>query len=326
MIGHPKHSRGHSSTVNSEQRTKRSKENYQTKPMSRTTHGESMGYSGLPIPRNSRLGKTRRIAPAGYKAPSPECGRPPRNSHGATTVGGRGTTERQNYQTNPIYNNQHRFSTLRAISKMPGAGGVPFASTPAATAAHHVPRKKALSLKRIGRLYQIFRDGCFYHGLLGRNPDPLRSPGTQRSGLNSCLLPYRRWLTPVGARDKPELGSLACLAFALCRAVSRKRHSGYEDRANPVCCPTTRRGGRLCTPCYHHGSGSARSVPRRRSRSLLRVLSPRPPSHPEAGRGRDLLRAPELGYNVPIRPRSAAELFLAERPPLARSPCIDSLD
>ena len=34
-------------------------------------------------------------------------------------------------------------------------------------APRHDPRNKALSLKRIGWLYQIFRDLHFYHGLLG---------------------------------------------------------------------------------------------------------------------------------------------------------------
>ena len=31
----------------------------------------------------------------------------------------------------------------------------------------HDPRNKALSLKRIGWLYPIFRDLHFYHGLMG---------------------------------------------------------------------------------------------------------------------------------------------------------------
>ena len=74
-------------------------------------HGESMGCSSGSVPRNARLDKTRRIAPRVCKPPSPKCRRPTGAAR-ATTIEGLENTERQNYQTNPISHNPHRFSTL----------------------------------------------------------------------------------------------------------------------------------------------------------------------------------------------------------------------
>ena len=54
-------------------------------------------------------------------------------------------------------------------------------------APHHSPRSKTLSLKRIGWLYSIFRDVCFYHGLRG----------TKRKGGQKPALKQRVGRSPL---------------------------------------------------------------------------------------------------------------------------------
>ena len=116
--------------------SQRSKEKYQTKPIS----SNPWGINGLQFwfrcrgtPGSARRDGSLHRVTVHLRLSAGD----PREQPRATTIEGMENTERQNYQTNPISHNPHRFSILLAISEMPGgaegpggvhrAGLVPFA-------------------------------------------------------------------------------------------------------------------------------------------------------------------------------------------------------
>ena len=72
----------------------------------------------------------------------------------------------------------------------------------------HDPRKQSTRSEANWLAVPDFRDLYFHHGLLRRNPMRLRSTEIQRLGLILVRSPTAVWLTPVDARDKPELGCM----------------------------------------------------------------------------------------------------------------------
>ena len=126
MIGHPKHSGVNSSTGNSEQRANGARK-YQTKPMSSNPwgiNGLQFWFRSRGTPGSARRDGSLHRVTVHLRLSAGD----PREQPRATTIEGRGTTERQNYQTNQISHNPHRFSILLPISEMPGSregpGGV----------------------------------------------------------------------------------------------------------------------------------------------------------------------------------------------------------